>query len=187
MTDDAAAKPADEIEDSLNPIGFEFWIGQVLTVVGVAVGIWLSARAGFTEAARFSQVQDYRLARNTLRVLRKELDGNLDQMRKARADVEKGRDVRIQLRTLHMETAAGKPYMATVNPRVVAEVERLYTDAQRELVERLHEGRADPRDVPRIVKALGRILERAERIVLPLIDSQEKALDQAEARLGEGR
>ncbi len=185
MTDPAKQEP--EEEDELNPVGVEFWLGQILMIGGVAAGIWLSARAGFSEAARFSQHQDLRLARNTLRVVRKELDENLRQVRLARANLEKGKPTRVELRTLHLQKASGKSYMTAVNPRVLAEIERLYAGPLDRVLPEIKEGPIDPREVKRQLVTLERVLARADKTVLPLLAAQEEELARLEAKVRGGR
>lgn len=186
MEGDGTPVSQKEAEDALNPVGFEFWIGQVLMVAGVVVGIWLSARAGFQEAARFTQAQDIRLARNTLRVVAKEFERNIEQIRACRSDVENNVPSKIRIHTLQHEKATGKSFMTAVDPRVLDEIDRLYLDAQGDLIPEFQHGAVEARDKKRVFAKIDHLIERAEKTIRPLLQTQEAALNAAEARLKGG-
>ncbi len=172
-------------EQELNPVGPDFWIGQILVGVGVAVGIWLAARAGFAEAVRFTKHENARQARSTLRALRLELEVNLREIRAAREHLRENQPATLQLRTTYVDAASGRPYMAIVDPRLIPEILKVLRYPLSEAAERLRTPRGfERREQEQIAATLDEVLEQAEKYVLPLLRTEEERLDSLLASLG---
>lgn len=177
---------AEEEEDELDPIGPDFWIGQLLMIVAVFLGILITANLGFTQAARFSQHEEFRLARNTLAVVKTELEENLREVRAARDRFQQNQDGPIELGTENLVAASTKPYMTLVDPSLLYEIERLFTHPIPEFVKAMATRRLGEGERKEGARLFGEILERSEKVVLPLLAAQEKALAEAEQRLEAG-
>ena len=180
----------EEEDDCLDPVGISFWLGQGFMILGVVVGIWLAARAGFSEAARFSKHQDARLSRNTLRSVRSEFEENLNQVRSARDRLKRNQKAQVAIQTPILEAASGQSYMSLVDPMLLSEVERVLVHpllAAAKLLADLDRIEQYPEQRDWILGILEKTLSYAETKILPLFDLQEKALQQLETQLKEAK
>src|SRR5688572_29556175 len=157
-----------EKEEELDPIGPDFWMGQVLIVVAVFFGIWLTTRIGFTQAARFTQHEEFRQARNTLAVVRTELEDNLRAVKAAPARLLENSDGPIEISTSNLAAAATKPYMQIVDPALIAEIERLFTYPIPEYVHVMNTRRMGDEERKEAARLFQGIIDRTESFVLPL-------------------
>jgi hypothetical protein len=182
----AAGKP-DAGDDSLDPVGPEFWIGQMLMIVGVVGGILLAARAGFSEASRFSKHEDYRQARIVLGVVRQELEGNLRELRDARENIRAGRIRGVSLGTSYLERASVQPCMSMVDPTLLSEIVKLLDYPLSRAVERMNQPQGlEESERGHLEAIFSGVLDRAEKEVLPLLAVEEATLAKAEERYREG-
>ncbi|MBI2901091.1 MAG: hypothetical protein HYY17_12970 [Planctomycetes bacterium] len=188
MTEEKESPPEDE--ESISPIGVEFWLGQVLMVAGVAAGIWIATRTGFADAARFAQMEDYRFARGTLASVRREMEDNLRQVRDAKARIEDGKNAKISVDLTFLDAAASKPYMSLVDPELLSGVEKLFVHPLpkvAELLDKITEFDKFPDQRKWVLEVLTKILDRAKDHVLPMFNREERELERHETRLRVGR
>lgn len=172
-------------EQELNPVGPEFWIGQILMVGGVVVGIWLAGRSGFAEAMRFSKQENARQARSALRALRLELELNLHEVRIARDRVREKKRVNVPIRTPYLDSASSRPYMTLVDPRLVPEILKLLRYPLQKALQAVEgTGPVEKVDLDRVLEILDEVLDQAGPRVLSMLREEERKLDEALARLG---
>lgn len=172
-------------EDELHPLGIEFWCKQLLSVAAVVLGVFLAARAGFEQAARFAQHEDHRQALITLQIVRAELEDNVATLRSARDRLKAGGNVVVELDTECLEAAGAQPNMIRVDPLLLAEVEALFDHTFEQALVPLREARP-PKDLKeKAADRFTQVLERADRVVLPWVKREEEALKARSARLEE--
>ena len=189
MSEAAAEKPSVPKGEYMSPIGPEFWIGLAAMIGCSLAAIWFAARAGFADAARFRSYDECRTARNTLRTLRGDVEDNLRQLAKAREDMKTPRLPDIHLRTENLALASTKSYSSLIDPFLLAEIDRLFSYPLSLALDRIRSiaGPVRPDDTTFVVPILTKVIDRAEKEVLPLLRAQETALDQLELGLQEAR
>ncbi len=167
-----------------DPLGFDFWIKHVFRVSGVVIGITLSGLFGFGSASRFAQHEEIRLARSALRVIRSELETNVSAVAKAKAALESGDKPRIEIRLDYLDAAAGKPFMASVDPAILGEIEALFGHPLPDVIESMGKSQRNLEERERKVYAerLGKVVERSAGVSAAL-KVQEDALDAQLRRL----
>lgn len=169
-----------EEDDSLNPIRPEFWVGQILMVAGVAAGVWIAARAGFTEAVRFATAEDHRQAQIARGVLKAEFERNLEVVRDARARTEARRRIEpLSLDTSFLEKAESEPFLSVLDPALLSELQRFVGAPLSMITGKSHHALAVETYLAFCDKALG----LAENSILPLFAREERRLSEAIARI----
>ena len=161
-----------------DPLGFDFWVKHVFRIGGVVIGITLSGLFGFGSASRFAQHEEVRLARSALRVIRAELEGNVAAVASGKAALEVGDKPRIELRLDYLDAAAGKPFMASVDPALLGEIEALLGYPLPEVIEAMAKNPRNLEDRERqaTIERLAKVVERSAA-VLAALKTQEDALD----------
>ena len=171
-------KPPPQPEaDSLDPLGFEFFAGQGVVLLGVVVGVLLAARFGFSGAIALTDREDARRALTALQLVDAELVANVADLKLARDKLACGDSPRAELHTSTLEAAAGKPYMVQVDPALLADVEKLFTYPIPELVQSLHAPNGllpEQRDAAQA--QFTKVVDRAESSVLPRLRAEEARL-----------
>jgi len=173
--------PAGDV--SLNPIGPDFWLGQVVLLGAAVAAIWFAARAGFSEAARFAQYEECRTAQKTIAIVRRELEGNLQSIRDVRERTRSGEFFRFRISTVNLRVASERSFGSLIDPAVLYEVESLFDRSFLALMEAMTHGRLSEEDAGTVRRELERVLERAQRVVEPMLERQEQVLREAESRL----
>lgn len=173
-------------EDALNPIGLDFWLGQIFMLGAAVAAIWFAARAGFTEAARFSQYDECRTAQKTLTIVRTELEENLEEIRAARKQLEEGKPLRLELKTVNLQIASSKSFGSLIDPGVLAQIEALLGPPLPATIETFSRGAVDGEERKSVHRMLTAVLDRADRVVLPMLRRQEQLLEAAELQLRGG-
>ena len=181
MTEGAPPPAVEEEEDwrkqdELHPIGFEFWCKQTLSIVSVVLGVFLAARAGFAQAARFSQRNDEHQALVTLQIVRAELEDNLAALRAARDRLRAGGVVVVEVETECLEAAIAQPNMIRVDPLLLFEIEALFDPSFQQVLVPLREARPPKELREHAATRFTEVLERADEVVLPWVARQEEAL-----------
>lgn len=175
----------DEEEDCLNPIGFDFWIGQLFMIAAAVGAVWWASRAGFREAARFSQYEECLTAQKTLKIVRAELEGNLREVREARERVREKKPAAFEVKLENLQWAAAKSFGSRIDPALFQAIEKLFGHPLPDLVQSIARGSWEQVDRDYAIRILTRVLDRAEKVVLPMLESQERNLAAAEAKLQE--
>jgi hypothetical protein len=148
--------------------------------------VWLAVRAGFTEAARYSQYNHIRAARNALKVIEGETRANVAQLKRLREEMKTKRVAEIDLRTDSIRQGASKSYAALLDPALLCEVERLFAFPMSDVEELLRRpGRLADEERDQISKICTRVIDRAEKVVIPMIEAQDRELESVERRLRE--
>lgn len=171
-------------DESMNPLGWDFWLGQLLTLGAAAFSVWLATRAGFTEAARFTQHQEFRAARNVLRLVRSDLEFSLGELRASRESIKTDKFVEPELRLENLRLATQRSPGGVIDPRLFAEILLLFEPEVREYLDTIPKGSLREKiQREEFGKLLDRVFDHADRTVMPKLSQQEHALDAAEARL----
>lgn len=175
----------EEEEDCLNPIGFDFWIGQIFMIVAAVGAVWWASRAGFREAARFSQYEECLASQKTLKIVRAELEENLREVRAARERVQEKKSPAFEVKLENLQWAAGKSFGSRIDPTLFQAIEKLFGHPLPNLIQVVALGQMQQEERDYAVRVLTRILETADKVVLPMMESQERILVAADARLQE--
>ncbi len=170
-------------EDCLNPIGFDFWIGQLFVIVAAVGAVWWASRAGFREAARFAQYEECVTAQKTLKIVRAELEENLREVRATRERVQEKKPLTLELKLEKLQWAAGKSFGSRMDPTLFQAIEMLFGNPLPGMIQNLTRGQMEQEDRDYAVRVLTRVLDRAQKVVLPMLESQERILAAAESRL----
>lgn len=113
-------------DEGLDPLGLEFWLGQLLLIAGATAGVIVAAKVGFAQATRLARHEDQRLAATALALVADELDDDLAQVARARDALRANRPAHLAIATDALDAAEGQAYLSSVDPEPLAEVELLF-------------------------------------------------------------
>lgn len=190
MTDEKPVPPPCD-RPARDLIGWEFWAGKVVLVVLSALGaVLLAVRAGSADATRFHQLQDVMAARNTLRVIRTELETNVAAIKTATAEIKERREPELDVSLDSLRLAVGKSYASLIDAALLAEIDRLFSWPLPELQENM--AKAGFRNAGKethdwYVRILTYIVDRSEKSLLPMMTDHDNALGARELELGGAR
>lgn len=184
---DAPAGP-EEPEPELDPLSMEFFLGIIVSMAAVVLGVYLAAAAGFSEASRFALLEDYHAASSSLTMVRAEFESNMQRLRDARQGLKDKRPfVPVEIETAYFDAATSTSAMDLVDPLVLYEIERVYTRPLPKAISIAStRGRNHVKVEQYAIEVFTRCLSRADTVVLPLLDSAQRGLTDAEAELKAG-
>jgi len=183
--------PAPDEREPRDLIGWEFWAGKVvLVILSALLAVWLAVRSGSSDATRFQQLRDVSAARNTLRVIKTEIEKNVAAIKSARAEIRDRREPELEVSLDSLRLAAGKSYASLIDAALLADIDRVYAWPLPELQANMAKGgfRNAGREVHDwYIGILDSIVDRSEKVLLPMIAEQDKALAAREQALGGAR